>query len=70
MLLLIVAKLYPDSDQYIMTVPILKYRNIIRKHDKLNVWRTRKKSEPQMGFEATTIDELRVRITVTFKVSI
>ena len=24
-------------------------------HDKLNIWRTRKKSEPQMGFEPTTL---------------
>ena len=27
-------------------------------HDKLNVWRTRKKSEPQMGFEPTTLRDL------------
>ena len=27
-------------------------------HDKLNVWRTRKKSEPQMGFEPTTPRDL------------
>ena len=26
--------------------------------DKLNVWRTRKKSEPQMGFEPTTLRDL------------
>ena len=24
-------------------------------HDKFNVWRTRKKSEPQMGYEPTTL---------------
>ena len=29
-------------------------------HDKLNVWRTRKKSEPQMGFEPTTLRDLVV----------
>ena len=23
-------------------------------HDKLNIWRTRKKSQPQMGFEPAT----------------
>ena len=28
------------------------------KNDKLNVWRTRKKSEPQMGFEPTTLLDL------------
>ena len=27
-------------------------------HDKLNAWRTRKKSEPQMGFEPTTLRDL------------
>ena len=27
-------------------------------HDKLNVWRTRKKSEPHMGFEPTTLCDL------------
>ena len=27
-------------------------------HDNLNVWRTRKKSEPQMGFESTTLRDL------------
>ena len=27
-------------------------------HDKLNVWRTRKKSEPQMRFEPTTLRDL------------
>ena len=27
-------------------------------HDKLNVWRTRKKSEPQMGFEPMTLHDL------------
>ena len=27
-------------------------------HEKLNVWRTRKKSEPQMGFEPTTLRDL------------
>ena len=27
-------------------------------HDKLNVWRTRKNSEPQMGFEPTTLRDL------------
>ena len=40
--------------------------NYIEKHkiifqfqyDKLNVWRTRKKSEPQMGFEPTTLRDL------------
>ena len=26
-------------------------------HDKLNVWRSRKKSEPQMGFESMTLRE-------------
>ena len=27
-------------------------------HDKLHVWRTRKKSEPLMGFELTTLGDL------------
>ena len=27
-------------------------------HDKLNVWRTRKKFEPQMGYEPTTLRDL------------
>ena len=27
-------------------------------HDKLNFWRTRKKSEPQMGLEPTTLRDL------------
>ena len=27
-------------------------------HDKLNVWRTRKKSDPQMGFEPTILRDL------------
>ena len=27
-------------------------------HDKLNIRRTRKKSEPQMGFEPTTLRDL------------
>ena len=27
-------------------------------HDKLNLWRTRKRSEPQMGFEPTTLRDL------------
>ena len=27
-------------------------------HDKLNVWRTRKKPEPQMGFEPMTLRDL------------
>ena len=40
----------------------LQYLNILKMkeqiHDKLNVWRTRKKSEPQMGFEPTTLLDL------------
>ena len=37
-------------------------------HDKLNVWRTRKKSEPQMGFEPTTLRETHklIRVLQTF----
>ena len=35
---------------------ILKMKQ--QSHDKLNVWRTRKKSEPQMGFEPTTRRDL------------
>ena len=31
---------------------------LIRIHDKLNVWRTRKKSEPQIGFETTILRDL------------
>ena len=37
-------------------VSILKLKQ--RTHDKLNVWRTRKKYELQMGFEPTTLRDL------------
>ena len=36
---------------------IFKYTQCIL-HDKLHVWRTREKSEPQMGFEPTTLTVL------------
>ena len=41
---------------YIAINTILKMKQ--QTHDKLNVWRTRKKSEPQMGFEPTTLRDL------------
>ena len=34
-------------------------------HDKLNVWRTRKKSEPKMGFEPTTLRDLTTELLET-----
>ena len=40
----------------IIIIIILKMKQQI--HDKLNVWRTRKKPEPQMGFEPTTLCDL------------
>ena len=38
---------------YIPSYLFLKMKQ--QTHDKLNVWRTRKKSEPQMGYEPTMI---------------
>ena len=40
----------------IIIIIILKMKQ--QTHDKLNVWTTRKKSEPQMGFEPTTLRDL------------
>ena len=40
----------------IIIMIILKMKQ--QTHDKLNAWRTRKKSEPQMGFEPTTLRDL------------
>ena len=41
---------------YIAINTILKMKQ--QTHDKLNVWRTWKKCEPQMGFEPTTLRDL------------
>ena len=40
----------------IINISILKMKQQTR--DTLNVWRTRKKSEPPMGFEPTTLRDL------------
>ena len=38
---------------YVLVTILLKMKQ--QTHDKLNVWRTRKKSEPQMGYDFTIV---------------
>ena len=48
-----VFKEYELNKHYLLSVIKMKQQL----HDKLNVRRTRKKSEPQMGFEPTTLHD-------------
>ena len=46
--------MYLDLDCNVLMLHKINKNNF----DKLNAWRTRKKSEPQMGFEPTTLRDL------------
>ena len=56
-------KLRPASEQWnfyheMFNLLLIYFQMKQQTHGKLNVWRTRKKSEPQMGFEPTTLRDL------------